>query len=52
VDREYPPVERGREQKIAFLHPRDDSSFSRQKVFDDLVANIDENATNMSFDPA
>ena len=26
--------------------------FSRQKVFDDLVANIDENATNMLFDPA
>jgi hypothetical protein len=26
--------------------------FGRQKVFDDLVANIDENATNMLFDPA
>jgi hypothetical protein len=25
--------------------------FGRQKVFDDLVANIDENQGNMSFDP-
>jgi hypothetical protein len=25
--------------------------FSRQKVFDDLVGNLDENATNLAFDP-
>ena len=42
-----------REQKIAFPATLEMlRQFSRQKVFDDLVANIDENATNMSFDPA
>ena len=41
------------EQKIAFPATIEMSrQFVRQKVFDDLVANIDENATNMLFDPA
>ena len=39
-------------QKIAFPATTEMArQFGRQKVFDDLVANIDENATNMLFDP-
>ena len=42
-----------REKKVAFPATLEMlRQFARQKVFDDLVANIDENATNMSFDPA
>jgi hypothetical protein len=41
------------EQKIPFPATTEMTrQFGRQKVFDDLVANIDENATNMLFDPA
>ena len=41
-----------REQKIAFPATLEMlRQFSRQKVFDDLVANIDADATDISFDP-
>jgi hypothetical protein len=40
-------------QKIVFPSTLEMTrQFSRQKVFDDLVANIDENATNLLFDPS